>query len=362
LYTLIYSFRHLWRMRIRRILSDKIIIISILLISGIIYAILRYFVFHSDPLISVVSSLLRFYLTLAGNVADQFLHLTGSEATINHDIFVPDDEGLFSYLALIRYKKIPFIILVFIWITRTPIKEKVLFTFFLGLVHFFLVSGYFGVVTYITAIDENSGYVLSKIYHLISLLSLFTFLTIWILKKKEAIRDALVKYKVISGIFDDKAIPVLIAIYFYLIIDNFPVEYFNYLPWINILFSSSQKILNIFGYEAIVEPFSLVGSNGYIIMHKGCLGIGAMFLFASIVFLTGRNDIRRWLYIIAGIIFLNFVNILRFVFLFIHIQKNGDYKLAMDVHTMYDYIIYLIIFIMWIIWIEKYSDIKPSGK
>ncbi|MFN8239983.1 MAG: hypothetical protein U0X39_04430 [Bacteroidales bacterium] len=46
------------------------------------------------------------------------------------------------------------------------------------------------------------------------------------------------------------------------------------------------------------------------------------------------------------------MNILRFVFLFIHIQKHGDYKLAISVHDMYNYITYTFVFILWIIWIE----------
>jgi hypothetical protein len=47
------------------------------------------------------------------------------------------------------------------------------------------------------------------------------------------------------------------------------------------------------------------------------------------------------------------------VLLFIHIQKNGNYELAMDVHDMYNYIIYIIVFGLWVIWFERFSDIKP---
>jgi exosortase/archaeosortase family protein len=148
---------------------------------------------------------------------------------------------------------------------------------------------------------------------------------------------------------------VIIIIYIYIIGTAFLVEFFDYTLWIHFVFTSAQKILGLMGYEAIVEPFHLVGANGLIYMSKGCLGFQTMLLFAILVFLTGKNNKNRWIYIITGLIFLNLVNIMRFVFLFIYLQKHGDYTLAMDVHDMYNYITYFIVFILWVVWFEKYA-------
>ncbi len=138
--------------------------------------------------------------------------------------------------------------------------------------------------------------------------------------------------------------------------------YFDFNLWIDFLFKSSQKILALLGHDAVVEPSLLIGNNGSIYMTKGCLGFKTMFLFASIVYLTGNDNKRRWIYIISGLLFLNFVNIIRFVLLFIHIQKHGGYVLAMDLHDMYNYIIYFIVFVLWVIWFEKFSDIRSFKK
>jgi exosortase/archaeosortase family protein len=84
-----------------------------------------------------------------------------------------------------------------------------------------------------------------------------------------------------------------------------------------------------------------------------------MLLFAAIVFLTGSTTKTvRWSYILFGLLLINFANILRFVFLFIHLERHGSYMLAMDVHDMYNYIIYAIVFILWVIWFEKFADYR----
>jgi exosortase/archaeosortase family protein len=151
--------------------------------------------------------------------------------------------------------------------------------------------------------------------------------------------------------------------YIFIIVYYFLYEIFDYHLWISFLFTASQRILGLFGYTATVEPFYLIGDNGSIFMLKSCIGYQTMLLFAIIVILTGNtNNKIRWIYIISGFLFLNFVNIMRFILLFIHIQKHGDYMLAMDVHDMYNYIIYAIVFLLWIIWFEKFSDYPPLKK
>lgn len=89
-------------------------------------------------------------------------------------------------------------------------------------------------------------------------------------------------------------------------------------------------------------------------MEKGCLGFSTMALFAAIIFLTSDHQKHWWLYMAGGILFLNIVNIFRFVLLFIHIQKNSGYALAMDVHDMYNLIIYAVVFILWVLWFEYF--------
>jgi exosortase/archaeosortase family protein len=157
--------------------------------------------------------------------------------------------------------------------------------------------------------------------------------------------------------FLEEKLPEIFTIMFlFTLLSNFLLGFFQYSAWINLMFNISAWILNILNYPAWVESHLLIGENGSIHMAKGCLGFNTMLLFASIVYITSKNNRRKLLFILGGLILLNISNIIRFVLLFIHIQNHGGYVLKMDLHAMYNYIIYGIVFILWIIWFEKYSD------
>jgi len=189
-----------------------------------------------------------------------------------------------------------------------------------------------------------------------------TILFIWYLDNKKSILDSLSKLPINTKQLDKKIIEIIIIIYVYIIVIQFLYNYFDFNLWVDFLFKSAQKILSLLGYEAVVKPFLLIGGNGSIYMAKYCLGFRTMFLFAWIVYLTGNDNKIRWFYIISGLLFLNVVNIMRFVFLFIHIQKHGGYVLRVDLHDMYNYITYFIVFVLWIIWFEKFADIRSFKK
>jgi len=93
-------------------------------------------------------------------------------------------------------------------------------------------------------------------------------------------------------------------------------------------------------------------------MLKSCLGLNTMLLFASLVFITGENSLKSWIYILSGLVILNITNIMRLVLLFMHIQKHGTYVGLVDYHDLYDYVIYGIVFILWVIWFEKFSHFR----
>ena len=132
--------------------------------------------------------------------------------------------------------------------------------------------------------------------------------------------------------------------------------------WINFLFNISAWILNLLNYPAWVESRLLVGDLYSINMARGCLGLNTMLLFTLIVFITGKSSRTMWLFILAGLIILNLSNIARFVLLFIHLQNHGNYALSIDIHDLYNYVIYGIVFLLWIFWFEKYSYIKRNRK
>jgi len=334
----------------------KFAVVAALFIS-FIYILSRILFFESDPIIPAIKFIEDLYLSIAEQLSNLILHLSGSQIKILNHIVSLNGEVFDQYVPELWYKRLALVIFIIILLTKAPVWSKSLAGFILLAAHLLGNALHISAKAYSVTTQWDSIYILS-IPNSISLLLLFTILVIWYLKHKYIILDKLSKYRISLKFLYKKDISIIIIIYLYIIICVFLLEFFDYLPWINFLFLSTQKILALFGHEAIVDSFLLIGDNGSIYMAKYCLGFKTMFLFSSIVFLTGRNDRVRWIFIFSGLIFLNFVNILRFVFLFIHVQKNGGYTLSIDLHDLYNYITYSIVFIIWIIWFEYFSDLK----
>jgi exosortase/archaeosortase family protein len=341
--------------------KTKVFAISILILL-FTYIILRFLIFNSDPLIPFLSSVADSYLLLIEKFANLLLIWTGSPVTIQNHIILLNGTQLSGFIPEIMYKKVVIIFLFLFWITKTSTSKKICFTVLLIVISFLFVSIYNAVGAHLA--DNDTDYISSvlSIPHSIGYLFVITILFIWYWYNKESILNSLLKLPISTKLLEKKIINIIIILYLYIIVIQFLYIYFDLNLWIEFLFKSSQKILALFGHNAIVKPSFLIGNNGSIYMEKSCLGFKTMFLFASIVYLTGNDNKRRWIYIISGLLFLNIVNITRFILLFIHIQKHGGYVLAMDLHNMYNFIIYFIVFVLWIIWFEKFSDIKVKTK
>lgn len=341
--------------------KTKVFTISVLILL-FTYAILRFIIFDSDPVIPFLLSLLDSYLLFNEKFANLLLQWTGSAVTIQTHIILQDGNQLYGFIPEIMYKKVLIIFLLLIWLTQTRTPGKICYSVLLVIISFLFISIYNAIGAHLA--DHESDYVSSflSIPHSVGYLSMFTILFTWYLYNKKSILRSLSKISANEKLLEKRLIDVITIIYIYIIILHFLWNYFEFSLWIDFLFKSSQRILAFFGHNAIVKPFLLIGSSGSIYMAKACLGFKTMFLFASIIYFTRNNNKRWWIFLISGLLFLNFVNILRFVLLFIHIQKHGGYVLAMDLHDMYNYITYIIVFILWLIWFEKFADISQSFK
>jgi exosortase/archaeosortase family protein len=351
-------------MKLRDILlcrKTKVFVISILILL-FTCIILRFLIFDSDPLIPFLYSVADSYLLLIEKFANLILLWTGSPVTIQNHIILLNRSQVSGFTTEVKYNEVLIVFLFLFWLTKTSTREKICYTVLLIVICFLFASIYNAVGAHLAANDSDNVSSVLSIIHNIGYLSMITILFIWYWFNKESITNSLSKLPINTKLLEKIIFEIFIVIYIYIIVIWFFYLYFDFNLWIDFLFKSSQKILSIFGYDAKVEPFFLIGNNGSIYMVKACLGFKTMFLFASIVYLTGNDNKRRWIYIISGLLFLNFVNIIRFVLLFIHIQKHGGYVLAMDLHDMYNYITYFIVFILWIIWFEKFADIRSIKK
>ncbi|NJK97592.1 MAG: archaeosortase/exosortase family protein [Bacteroidales bacterium] len=156
---------------------------------------------------------------------------------------------------------------------------------------------------------------------------------------------------------------LLVCIFLLIIlINDVFLAIFSFQHYTAFLFNSTEWLLHLFGYEAYVDQNNLIGPGGFIHMAKFCLGINTMTVFASFVLLTGKDWRKIIPFVVIGLILINLVNILRFFFIFIHIQNNSGYQLGIEIHDLLDLIIYSFIFVLWVIWIERFSGIlrKPD--
>lgn len=297
------------------------------------------------------------YLSSLERIADRLLHSIGSNVSIkNHQVHVGDqivgtiDSG---YLL----KKWTLFLLIVCWITPTKLIHKLVFTGFIMLSNFIGSLSHISLSAHLLSFDIDSYTTILLGRTPYALLMLFLLIT-WIWYKRKILFQTRLVKKFNLEFLEEKLPEIFIIIFLYSLFSNFLLGCFQYSAWINLIFNISAWILNNLGYPAWVESHLLIGENGSIYMAKGCLGFNTMLLFASIVYITGKHNIDRWLFIFVGLILINISNIARFVALFIHIQNHGGYVLKIDLHDLYNYIIYGIVFLLWVIWFEKYSDIR----
>jgi len=331
----------------------------ILLFIAAVLILMVFIVFYKIPVLNTfVRNFIDSYLTLLEQIADKLLDLTGSEASIQeHQVLVGGE-----FVALLDdgylLKKWTLVLFVLCWITPTKVIDKLTFTGITLLGNFAGSLVNIGLTAHLLSLvplPHSIPYIGRTPYVLLMLSLLVTW--IW-RKRKEIINSAPVK-KFNLTFLEERLTGIFIVIFMWALLGNLFLGLFKYTLWINFLFNIAAWILNIFNFSASVESqIFLVGEHGSIFMAKPCLGFNTMLLFAAVVYLTGKNSIQKWLFILGGLILINISNIVRFVLLFIHIQKHGGYVFEIDVHAIYNYVIYVIVFILWIIWFETYSYLK----
>jgi exosortase/archaeosortase family protein len=328
---------------------------NLILLGAILLFMILIGLFLYPPINVFLWNLINEYLLLLERIADRLLYLLGSEVSIlENQVYL--ETGLIGKIdSGYLLKKWTLFLLIVCWITPTKVRGKLVFT---GLI---ILSNFIGSLSHISLsahllsldIDSHSTTLLGRTPYAFLMLTLFIT---WIWNNRKSIMHTRLVKK-LNLEFLERILPeIFIIMFLFTLLSNFLLGFFQYSVWIDFMFNISAWILNILDYPAWVESHLLKGENGSIYMAKGCLGFNTMLLFASIVYITGKHKSIKWLFIVSGLILLNITNITRFVLLFIHIQNHGGYVLKMDVHAMYNYIIYVIVFLFWIIWFEKYSD------
>ncbi len=330
-----------------------ILILGVLLFLSIY--ILTSFTFLGAEFFSFITLITHPFFLLIENFANLFLHWIGSNIAIQNNSITHNGIVTAGFTSQIMYKKLTFFYIILVWLTKTSNLKKTAFT------AVFLITGFLCATAYLITeafyIVDKTNY--STLFSATSSIVFFLMNTIFLLwywyhKKSSIVNSSQVS--ITPKILESKLFDIIKVIYVYAII-LFSLSYFDFKIMIDIILKSSSAILGIFGYISSIESNVLSGSYGSISIYRTCLGIMMMFLFASLVYLTGNDHKRSWKYILFGLAVLFISNILRIVMLFIYIQHYGT-ELAIDVHDLFNYITYIIVFILWVVWFERYMELK----
>lgn len=148
-----------------------------------------------------------------------------------------------------------------------------------------------------------------------------------------------------------KAVTLIIVINFFAYTHLLPlISYISY----GVLYLS-KILLNILHYQAYYAERYIYNSEATIFFSDACSGIELMLIYSSfIVILNGR---QKLFFIVGGVCIIFLMNVLRITIIMIHlIHNHGKYSLAINIHDLYTYPVYIVTFLLWVLWIKKFGN------
>ncbi len=138
----------------------------------------------------------------------------------------------------------------------------------------------------------------------------------------------------------------------------FLAEYLNYIAALRwLLIKCTLVIIKFFGYTAINNTDKLlVAGRSAIIISYSCLGLGVLSFFSAFVIAYPKPIIPKLVFLFAGIIVIEFLNVIRFVLLALYWDKHATW---IDHHTIFNIIIYIVIVISLYNWMRANYPKKP---
>jgi len=133
----------------------------------------------------------------------------------------------------------------------------------------------------------------------------------------------------------------------------FLAGHLNYIQWLRqFLLGASTNIVNLLGYTAIHNEYELlVAGHGAIRLVYSCLGLGVISFFTAFVIAYPKPWRRKLIFIVAGILVIEMLNIIRFVLLAIFWDKHTPQ--IIDHHTVFNIIIYVLIIVSLFFWMKS---------
>lgn len=140
----------------------------------------------------------------------------------------------------------------------------------------------------------------------------------------------------------------------------FLAAHLNYIAGLrSLLLKTSAWILNLIGFAAITNDYDLlVAGHGTLQVVYSCLGLGVISFFAAFVLAYPKKWKQKIIFLVCGIIGIEFLNVLRFVLLAIFWDKSRHH--IIDHHAIFNVIVYLLIAIVLYFWVKH--DDAPLSK
>ena len=135
---------------------------------------------------------------------------------------------------------------------------------------------------------------------------------------------------------------------------------FAYSPWIEenlnfvdglryFLLRTSQMILEAIGYDTYRGEYTLgIRDQGGIRLVYKCLGFELTFGYIALVLAYPFQGIRTWLYLVFGIILIQFLNVVRIFWLTIQFTKQDNLAFeVIDHHDLFNIVVVLVLLVVY---------------
>ncbi|MBC7915748.1 MAG: hypothetical protein H7Y07_16690 [Pyrinomonadaceae bacterium] len=130
-------------------------------------------------------------------------------------------------------------------------------------------------------------------------------------------------------------------------------QHFNYIRALtNFLLQSTVYVLNLLGYKTFTSNnwLHVSGKGGFILAYE-CLGYGIMSFFTAFVLAYPKPTKSKYLFLPAGLILIQMLNITRFVLLSLY-WRGSIFKGIIDHHDLFNLILYACLLLVIYLWIN----------
>ena len=177
------------------------------------------------------------------------------------------------------------------------------------------------------------------------------------MKKKKTIIKFLVKFFVTYSI--------LVLLYnFYLDQTQQKGEVFSCSPMTQTVAYHTQKLANLFGYQATVyQHESELSMKFYLGNHysfrlvEGCNSVSIIILFIAFIVAFSGSFSATILFGIFGILVIYLMNLIRLVVISVLVKEYPQYDYFLH-DLLFPAIIYGTVMLLWIIWVNRFSYLK----